>query len=1034
MEIASAFVSLIPSARDFGPKLESEVGGQTKSAGKRLGAGFGKAFALAGGAIAALGIGSFVKTGVESLARIERINAQTAAVIKSTGGVAGVTAKHIENLAGRLENLTATEAESTQEGANLLATFTNIRNGVGKGNKVFDQATRTLVDMSRAMGSEPRAAAVQLGKALNDPIKGVTALSKVGVSFTEDQKATIKSLVEGGDTMKAQKIILAELKKEFGGSGVAFAQTTQGQVELAKHAFGTLQETITSGLLPPLGRVATFSANALNGLAEKWPAIVARAQGVVAPVLDRISAALGGKAGVQGAAKTFAGVFQANVLPVLQTAGNTFRNVVLPAVIAFGSYVGSALLPAAQQIGQIFATRVLPILSTFAQFLYGTAYPAVVGIATAVAQNLRPVFDSFASTLTSKVLPGVDGALGTLQKLQPTVQQVVGVLIDAAGGALKFGSAIIGTVGPAVIGLVGALAQHKTIILAVLAAWAGYKAVTTVIGAYRGAIAAVTVAKQAYAFATYGMAAADATGAARAGTFLGVLVTKTTAIWASVTAITASAAAMVRQTAATVAGFVVQKTVAITTGAWTAAQWLLNAALTANPIGLVIAAVAGLVVGLVVAYKKSDTFRGVVDKVFGVLKKVWGILMDNKQAFLVLLGPIGLVGAALITAYKKSETFRNILDAVRGALGSAVGAIVDFGGNVVDGGRKVGEFATKVGQKIGDVVGFFVKLPGRITGAIGDAGSMLLQTGKDIIQGLLDGLDAMIGKVTDKLQFLTDKIPDWKGPASRDKVLLRPVGQLIIRGLVDGLEDGMPGVKRSLGNATGAIKKLLTKGVSRKLINTYLDNGLKGLVIDWAAVVGVKGKGAEKALDAMRSRLEKSLEKLRSAAQKKVDGLQSTLDGMKSFASGVAGAFRADLFGGSLTDFFNTGLTSNANLRAVLAAFKKLIRGGYNKGFLSSLIQSGNAGLILELASADSATVKQAQDVFGMQNTLSNQLGTVAAEFNSGKTFKGVEDRLDRANKKLDELPERIGKQVGKSLNGAASKGKRNQPKGGKAA
>ena len=78
--------------------------------------------------------------------------------------------------------------------------------------------------MSPVLGTDASGSAIQLGKALNDPIKGITALTRVGVTFTEQQKDQITTLVESGKTIDAQKIILGELQKEFGGS--AEAQTT----------------------------------------------------------------------------------------------------------------------------------------------------------------------------------------------------------------------------------------------------------------------------------------------------------------------------------------------------------------------------------------------------------------------------------------------------------------------------------------------------------------------------------------------------------------------------------------------------------------------------------------------------------------------------------------------------------------------------------------------------------------------------------------------------------------------------------------
>src|SRR4029077_11940966 len=133
-----------------------------------------------GGAAAAV---SFVKSSIGEARESQKVAALTAQVIKSTGGAANVTAGQIGRLAQSISNKTGIDDETIQSGENMLLTFKNIRNEAGKGNDIFSQSTSILTDMSAALGTEPKKAAIQLGKALNDPIKGVSALSRVGVTF-----------------------------------------------------------------------------------------------------------------------------------------------------------------------------------------------------------------------------------------------------------------------------------------------------------------------------------------------------------------------------------------------------------------------------------------------------------------------------------------------------------------------------------------------------------------------------------------------------------------------------------------------------------------------------------------------------------------------------------------------------------------------------------------------------------------------------------------------------------------------------------
>jgi hypothetical protein len=141
-----------------------------------------------------------------------RAETQLNAVLLSTGGVAGVTAEAAKSLASELQGLTRYEDDAVLGAENLLLTFTRI------GKDIFPDATRIVLDMSTALGQDLKSSSIQVGKALNDPIAGITALTRVGVTFSAAQKEQIKTLVESGRGMEAQKIILAELKREFGGS------------------------------------------------------------------------------------------------------------------------------------------------------------------------------------------------------------------------------------------------------------------------------------------------------------------------------------------------------------------------------------------------------------------------------------------------------------------------------------------------------------------------------------------------------------------------------------------------------------------------------------------------------------------------------------------------------------------------------------------------------------------------------------------------------------------------------------------------
>lgn len=228
------------------------ISSRAYKAGQQVGTGIKRGAVIAAGAVGLLA--TQVAAGLQSLIALEQATAQTNAVIKSTGGVAGQTAKSIRDLAEKYESLNATiDDKVIQSTENLLLTFTDIR------KDAFEPALKAILDMNTAMGGGEaglQSTAIQVGKALQDPIKGITALRRVGVNFSADQIKVIKRLVETGKTLDAQKLILAELNKEFGGSFLAQGDTTAGKVAKFQDSIEDLQKSLASALLPTIGKVA----------------------------------------------------------------------------------------------------------------------------------------------------------------------------------------------------------------------------------------------------------------------------------------------------------------------------------------------------------------------------------------------------------------------------------------------------------------------------------------------------------------------------------------------------------------------------------------------------------------------------------------------------------------------------------------------------------------------------------------------------------------------------------------------------------
>jgi len=283
------------------------------------------------------------KAAASELVSAEKVAAQTEAVIKSTGGAAGVTAKQVDELATSIQNKSGIDDEAIKSGENLLLTFTNVRNEAGKGNDVFNQATGLAADLSVAWGIDMSSAATKVGKALNDPIAGMSALSKVGVSFSAEQKETIKQLVSTGDVLGAQKVILKELQTEVGGSAAAYGDTLAGQVSKARESLLNAGASIIAVVAPAINvgakaalEFATFLGSLPQGaqLAVGGLLLIVAALGPVITVFSNVERAVRG---------THA---------IIETLSSAYQNFAVRAVVALeGVTAAEIAMGAAMTLG-----------------------------------------------------------------------------------------------------------------------------------------------------------------------------------------------------------------------------------------------------------------------------------------------------------------------------------------------------------------------------------------------------------------------------------------------------------------------------------------------------------------------------------------------------------------------------------------------------------------------------------------------------------------------------------------------------------
>jgi|GEM_PF-1730333 len=220
-------------------KLETQ-GKETEGMTKSLGASFVKMGAVAGIAVAAIGVGLFVKS-IKNTIEQERVVAQLNQTLKSTGRFSKEASGGLQDYAAQLQTVSTFGDEAIIASQALMFTFTQIS------GSIMPRAQQAVLDVATAMGTGLKSASIQVGKALNDPVEGMSALSRSGITFSKDQKELVKSMVAVGDTAGAQKLILKELEVQFGGSAKAAKDTLGGSLKSLSNAFGDLLEAKKGG-------------------------------------------------------------------------------------------------------------------------------------------------------------------------------------------------------------------------------------------------------------------------------------------------------------------------------------------------------------------------------------------------------------------------------------------------------------------------------------------------------------------------------------------------------------------------------------------------------------------------------------------------------------------------------------------------------------------------------------------------------------------------------------------------------------------
>jgi hypothetical protein len=369
---------------DQSSKHVDTMGDKVKKFGKAAAAGL----LVAGAAAVAFGAKAIQagEAAATSNARIDQINKSMGLFGDSTDSVTASLVDYANTVA-RSTGIDQNAIKATQ--AKLL-TFKEIAVTADQLGGNFERATKAAIDLGAAGFGTAETNAVQLGKALNDPIKGITALTRSGVTFTASEKERIKVLVESNKVSKAQNLILAAIETQVGGT----AEATSNATDRIKVGLSQVTETIGLALLPAFEKVTAFLLN------KVFPAF----QAYVLPIVKQLSAFI-----------------QDNFAPLLQ-------NVFIPIV--------KALLQAWTTVANAVRRNekeLQPLLNIF----------------KAVFEFVKVYLAPLLINVLGKALQLVAGVVSTLISLFSNLVGIINAAVNAIKAVASAGRAIGGAIGSA---------------------------------------------------------------------------------------------------------------------------------------------------------------------------------------------------------------------------------------------------------------------------------------------------------------------------------------------------------------------------------------------------------------------------------------------------------------------------------------------------------------------------------------------------------------------------------------------------------
>ncbi|MDT0435601.1 MULTISPECIES: phage tail tape measure protein [Streptomyces] len=493
----------------------------------------------------------------------------------------------------------------------------------------------------------------------------------------------------------------------------------------------------------------------------------------------------------------------------------------------------------------------------------------------------------------------------------------------------------------------------------------------------------------------------------------------------------------------------VASTIATRTAA--AVQWVLNAAMSANPIMLVVLAIAALVGALILAYNKIGWFRNFCNGAFKAITTAIGWVVDFVKAhwpmlLTLLTGPIGIAVAYIVTHWKMIS--RGFSNAYRATVNTGRALITWIGGLPGRAKAALSSLATSLGvraleawlkfraatiQKALEAVAWVRGLPGRARKALGPLGSLLTSAGRDMIRGLINGLKSIgVSSVMSGIaNSAKNAFKSALGIHSPSKVF-RSLGIYINQGLVEGLTGSTAKVK----TATKRIETLIlqtrnhltdqrTSSRTRagRRTNAWVAQKLK-------ALAGVERyvKREDRVMRSLAAKRDATAKKLKDAQKKLADLQKSWTSKRDEIASSVMqgmSVVTASPDEGRSVNSFDVVASMREQARKV-AEFTANLAMLRKKGLRADLIdQIASAGVegggdtARALAAASKGQVKEVNSLQTSMKAKAKETGAVVADAMYGagiKAAQGLVKGLQRQEKAIEKQMVRIAKKMAAAI------------------